>query len=86
MAIARFNLWLITVYHFLSVLRYGGTDIRSNRKSKRFCYEQAPFAVLVLDSYARVSVRSYRSNTRLKAYYFVMNNTLLDGKLTKHFS
>ena len=42
-----------------------------------------PFAMLISGGYARVRLTTYYYyRTTLKALYFVMNNTRLDGKLT----
>ena len=65
----------------LAVFRYGYVSTR-NGQSRNFCGQEEPFAILIPGSYARVRLNMYHYRATLKALYFVMNNTGLDGKLT----
>ena len=65
-----------------AVFRYGYVSTR-NGQSRNFCVFEEPFAMIISGGYARVGLTMYYYyRTTLKALYFVMNNTGLDGKLT----
>jgi len=68
---------------FLPAIFRSGYVSTRNGQSKNFCGQEEPFAMLISGGYARVRLTTYYYyRTTLKALYFVMNNTRLDGKLT----
>lgn len=68
---------------FLPALFRYGYVITRNGQRRNICGQKEPFAILIAEGYARLQVyRHYYYFTALKALYFVMNNTSLDGKLT----
>ena len=60
------------------VFRYGSITTQSGR-SRNFCGEEAPFAVLIPGSYVDVRLNMYENYKGLKTLYFVMSNTGSDG-------
>lgn len=52
---------------------------------KHICNRNESFAVLLLNSYVGVTLHQHINNrwgyTKFKAHYFVINNTVSDGKL-----
>ena len=54
-----------------------------NGESRDLCSQAEPFAIFIPEGYARIRLTIYYYyRATLKALYFVMNNTGLDGKLT----
>ena len=72
------NFELIFVF-FPAVFRYGYVSTR-NGQSRNLCSQEEPFAILIPGGYARVRLNMHYYRTTLKALYFVMNNTGVDGK------
>ena len=66
-----------------AVFRNGYVTTRKGQ-SINLCGKKEPFAILIPGGYAHVGLYLYYYNnhTTLKALYFVMSYTGLDGKLT----
>ena len=64
-----------------AVFGYSSVSTR-NGQSRNLCSQEEPFAIFIPRDYARVRLYLHSYRTTLKALYFVMNNTGLDGKLT----
>ena len=63
------------------MLRNGSITIQSGR-SRNFCGEKEPFALLLPGSYGEVRFHMNGRYSGLEATYFVMNNIGSDGMLT----
>ena len=66
-----------------AVFRYGYMYVTTrNGQSRRLCGQEEPLAILISGGYAQVRLNMYHQyyRTVLKAFYFVMNNTGIDGK------
>ena len=66
---------------FLPAVFRRGTVTSRTFQSMSLCGQKEPFAVLISGGYTQVRLRVF-SYTRLKARYFVVNNTDSDGKFT----